>query len=125
MDVLDQDEAPAHHPRAGDPSRQILLERPGPRELVAKGATAGPLFLATGDVHAVRATLEDRGAELTEDPLEPPYGTAFGRRDPFGIASSTRGDTTRRLVLVDGVRGGAASTTAVITSWGPGRPRRR
>jgi catechol 2,3-dioxygenase-like lactoylglutathione lyase family enzyme len=82
---------------AGDPSRQILLERPGPpaldeataaqaRELVAKGATAGTLFLATDDGHAVWSTLKDRGVELTEEPVERPYGTDFGLRDPFGNA---------------------------------------
>jgi catechol 2,3-dioxygenase-like lactoylglutathione lyase family enzyme len=81
----------------GDPSRQILLERPGPpaldeataaqaRELVTKGATAGTLFLATDDVHSVWATLKDRGVELTEEPVERPYGTDFGLRDPFGNA---------------------------------------
>ena len=81
----------------GDPSRQILLERPGPpaldeataaqaRELVTKGATAGTLFLATDDVHAVWATLKDRDVELTEEPVERPYGTDFGLRDPFGNA---------------------------------------
>src|SRR6478752_10527030 len=70
----------------GDRSRQILLERPGPpamdeataaqaRELVTKGATAGTLFLATDDVHAVFATLKDHGVELTEEPTERPYGT--------------------------------------------------
>ena len=81
----------------GDPSRQILLERPGPpaldeataaqaRELVAKGATAGALFLAADDVHTVWTTLKDRGVELTEEPVERPYGTDFGLRDPFGNA---------------------------------------
>ena len=79
----------------GDPARQTLLERPGPpaldeataaqaRELVTKGATAGALFLATDDVHAVWATLKDRGVELTEEPVQQPYGTDFGLRDPFG-----------------------------------------
>ena len=81
----------------GDPGREILLEKPGPpsmddgtaetaRELVAKGATAGTLFLATDDVHTVWATLKDRGVELTEEPTERPYGTDFGLRDPFGNA---------------------------------------
>ena len=81
----------------GDPSRRILLERPGPpaldeataaqaRELVAKGATAGTLFLATDDVHTVWTSLKDRGVELTEEPVERPYGTDFGLRDPFGNA---------------------------------------
>jgi catechol 2,3-dioxygenase-like lactoylglutathione lyase family enzyme len=82
---------------SGDRSRQILLERPGPpaldeataaqaRELVTKGATAGTVFLATDDVHAVWATLKDRGVELPEEPTEQPYGTDFGLRDPFGNA---------------------------------------
>ncbi len=81
----------------GDPSRQILLERPGPpaldeataaqvRELVAKGATAGTLFLVADDVHAVWATLKDRGVELPEEPVARPYGIDFGLRDPFGNA---------------------------------------
>ena len=81
----------------GDPARQILLERPGPpaldeataaqaRELVTKGATAGTLFLATDDVHTVWTTLKDRGVELTEEPVERPYGIDFGLRDPFGNA---------------------------------------
>jgi catechol 2,3-dioxygenase-like lactoylglutathione lyase family enzyme len=81
----------------GDRSRQILLERPGPpamdettaaqaRELLTKGATAGTLFLATDDVRAVFATLQERGVELTEEPTERPYGTDFGLRDPFGNA---------------------------------------
>jgi catechol 2,3-dioxygenase-like lactoylglutathione lyase family enzyme len=80
-----------------DPSRQILLERPGPpamdeataaqaRELVTKGATAGALFLAADDVRTVWKTLQDRGVELTEEPVERPYGTDFGLRDPFGNA---------------------------------------
>jgi uncharacterized glyoxalase superfamily protein PhnB len=81
----------------GDRSREILLERPGPpaldeataaqaRELVTRGATAGTLFLATDDVHAVHATLRERGVELTEEPVERPYGTDFGLRDPFANA---------------------------------------
>jgi catechol 2,3-dioxygenase-like lactoylglutathione lyase family enzyme len=80
-----------------DPSRQVLLERPGPpaldeatagqaRELLAKGATAGALFLTTDDVHAVWVTLKERGVDLTEEPVEQPYGTDFGLRDPFGNA---------------------------------------
>jgi catechol 2,3-dioxygenase-like lactoylglutathione lyase family enzyme len=81
----------------GDPSREILLERPGPpamddttaaqvRELVAKGATAGWFMLTTDDVHATYAALEARGVELTEKPTERPYGVDFGVRDPFGNA---------------------------------------
>ena len=37
-------------------------------------------------MHAVWATLKDRGVELTEEPVERPYGTDFGLRDPFGNA---------------------------------------
>ncbi len=81
----------------GDPSREILLERPGPpamddataaqaRELVAKGATAGWFVLTTDDVHATYAELEARGVELTEKPTERPYSVDFGMRDPFGNA---------------------------------------
>ena len=53
---------------------------------MAKGATAGTLFLATDEVHTVWTTLKDRGVELTEEPVERPYGTDFGLRDPFGNA---------------------------------------
>jgi catechol 2,3-dioxygenase-like lactoylglutathione lyase family enzyme len=79
----------------GDPSRELLLERPGPpamddatagqvRELVAKGATGGWFGLATDDVRKTYETLKARGVELTEEPTERPYGTDFGLRDPFG-----------------------------------------
>ena len=37
-------------------------------------------------MHAVHATLRERGVELTEEPVERPYGTDFGLRDPFGNA---------------------------------------
>jgi len=81
----------------GDPSRQLLLERPGPpamdeataaqvRELVAKGATGGWFGLVTDDARKTYETLRDRGVELTEEPTERPYGTDFGLRDPFGNA---------------------------------------
>ncbi|NKY40655.1 VOC family protein [Cellulomonas septica] len=79
----------------GAPDREVLLERPGPpsldpataeqvRELVAKGATGGHLFLTTDDAHTTYATLKERGVELTEEPTERPYGIDFGLRDPFG-----------------------------------------
>jgi len=81
----------------GDPTRQLLLERPGPpamdeataaqvRELVTKGATAGWFGLVTDDVRKTYETLKARGVELTEEPTERPYGTDFGLRDPFGNA---------------------------------------
>lgn len=79
----------------GDPGRQVLLEVPGPpsldpataeqvRELVAKGATGGHLFLTTDDAQATYETLKQRGVELTDEPAERPYGIDFGLRDPFG-----------------------------------------
>jgi catechol 2,3-dioxygenase-like lactoylglutathione lyase family enzyme len=81
----------------GDPSRELLLERPGPpamddatagqvRELVAKGATGGWFGLATDDARKTYETLKARGVELTEEPTERPYCTDFGLRDPFGNA---------------------------------------
>ena len=53
------------------------------RELVAKGALGG-VFLLSDDVHATYAALRDAGVEITQEPVEQPYGTDFGIRDPFG-----------------------------------------
>ena len=53
------------------------------RELVTKGALGG-LFLLSTDVHATYAALVDAGVEVTQEPVEQPYGTDFGIRDPFG-----------------------------------------
>ena len=53
------------------------------RELVTKGALGG-LFLQSSDVHATYAALRDAGVEITQEPVEQPYGTDFGIRDPFG-----------------------------------------
>ena len=53
------------------------------RELVTKGALGG-LFLQSSDVHATYASLRDAGVEITQEPVEQPYGTDFGVRDPFG-----------------------------------------
>lgn len=53
------------------------------RELVTKGALGG-LFLLSGDVHATYAALVDAGVEVTQEPVQQPYGTDFGIRDPFG-----------------------------------------
>ncbi|MGY1602459.1 VOC family protein [Geodermatophilus sp. SYSU D00815] len=75
--------------------RQILLERPGPpsmseetaaqvRELLAKGATGGHLFLRCDDAHKTYADLKEKGVEIAEEPTEQPYGIDFGLRDPFG-----------------------------------------
>ncbi|GAA4008713.1 MULTISPECIES: VOC family protein [Allokutzneria] len=79
----------------GDKSREILLERPGApsldeataeqvRELLAKGAMGGTLFLSTDDCHKTYETLLARGVEFTDTPAERPYGIDCGLRDPFG-----------------------------------------
>ena len=75
--------------------RAILLEKPGPpsmseetaeqvRELIAKGAAGGHLFFRTDDAYKTHAELKDKGVEITEEPVEQPYGIDFGLRDPFG-----------------------------------------
>lgn len=53
------------------------------RELVTKGALGG-LFLQSSDVLATYVALRDAGVEITQEPVEQPYGTDFGIRDPFG-----------------------------------------
>lgn len=53
------------------------------RELVTKGALGG-LFLLSDDIHATYAALVEAGVEVTQEPVEQPYGTDFGIRDPFG-----------------------------------------
>jgi len=79
----------------GDPSRDVLLEKPGPpamdeatasqvRELVSKGATGFTLGLTTPDCRKTYETLKARGVEITSEPTEHFYGTDFGLRDPFG-----------------------------------------
>ncbi|MEU6078070.1 VOC family protein [Micromonospora sp. NPDC047074] len=79
----------------GDPEREILLERPGPpaldpataeqvRELLTKGALGGFLFMTTDDAHKTYEDLVAKGVEITDEPMERPYGIDFGIRDPFG-----------------------------------------
>ncbi len=79
----------------GDPSREILLERPGPpamdpatadqvRELLTKGASGFTAGFSTGDARKTYETLVSRGVETTQEPVEHFYGTDFGVRDPFG-----------------------------------------
>lgn len=53
------------------------------RELVTKGALGG-LFLLSDDVHATYAALVDAGVDVTQEPVQQPYGVDFGIRDPFG-----------------------------------------
>jgi predicted enzyme related to lactoylglutathione lyase len=73
----------------------ILLERPGApahdeataeqiRDLVSKGAGGGWLAFTTDDVHGTFARLEAAGVDITQEPMEQPYGTDFGILDPFG-----------------------------------------
>lgn len=77
--------------------REILLERPGPpahseetaekiRELVSMGAGGGWLAFTTDDVHATFDTVAAAGVDVTQEPMEQPYGTDFAIRDPFGNA---------------------------------------
>jgi catechol 2,3-dioxygenase-like lactoylglutathione lyase family enzyme len=81
----------------GDPSREILLEKPGPpsldeataaqvRDLVTKGAMGGWLCITTDDAQATFEALKDRGVDITDEPSPKPYGVDFGIRDPFGNA---------------------------------------
>ena len=77
--VLDQDEALDFY------STHLGFEATAAqvRELVTKGALGG-LFLTSDDIHATFAALRDAGVEIAEEPVEQPYGTDFGIRDPFG-----------------------------------------
>ena len=79
----------------GQPDRAVLLEQAGPpsmsdetaaqvRELIAKGAAGGHLFFRTDDAFKTHAELKAKGVEITEEPVDQPYGTDFGLRDPFG-----------------------------------------
>ncbi|KAB1151380.1 VOC family protein [Micromonospora sp. DT46] len=79
----------------GDPEREILLEKPGPpaldpataeqvRELLTKGALGGYLFMTTDDAQKTYEDLVAKGVEITDEPMERPYGIDFGIRDPFG-----------------------------------------
>jgi catechol 2,3-dioxygenase-like lactoylglutathione lyase family enzyme len=79
----------------GDPSRDILLELPGPpamdkksadqvRELVSKGASGFTVGFTTSDAKKTYETLKARGVEIVDGLTERDYGTDFGLRDPFG-----------------------------------------
>ena len=81
----------------GQPDRAVLLEKPGPpsmsdetagqvRDLIAKGAAGGHLFFACDDAYKTHAELKAKGVEITEEPVDQPYGIDFGLRDPFGNA---------------------------------------
>ena len=74
---------------------EVSLEQPGPplhdeataaqlRELIAKGALSGLVFLVD-DVRALYETLTARGVtDFTQEPTDHFYGTDMGLRDPFG-----------------------------------------
>ena len=79
----------------GDPGTEISLEQPGSplhdeataeqlRELIAKGAMGGLVFL-TDDARGLYETLQERGVtDVTQEPTDHFYGTDMGIRDPFG-----------------------------------------
>jgi len=79
----------------GQPGRDILLEKPGPpamddgtaksvRELIAKGASGFSVGFTTGDCRKVYESLQAKGVDFTQEPVERPYGIDMGLRDPFG-----------------------------------------
>jgi catechol 2,3-dioxygenase-like lactoylglutathione lyase family enzyme len=79
----------------GQPGRDILLEMAGPpsmdetsaeqmRELIAKGASGFAVGFTTGDIKKTYETLRANGVEFTQEPVQQPYGTDIGIRDPFG-----------------------------------------
>lgn len=81
----------------GQPQTEVLLEVPGPpgmdpdtagtaRDLLTRGALGGALFLTTDDAHGAFETLRDQGVDITDEPVDRPYGIDFGIRDPFGNA---------------------------------------
>ena len=79
----------------GDPTRDILLELPGPpamdpkaagqiRELISKGASGFAAGFTTSDAEKTYETFQAKGVEIADDLTERDYGTDFGIRDPFG-----------------------------------------
>jgi uncharacterized glyoxalase superfamily protein PhnB len=81
----------------GERATEISLEEPGAplhdeataaqlRELIAKGAMSGLVFL-TDDIRRLYETLKERGVtDFTQEPTDHFYGTDMGIRDPFGNA---------------------------------------
>jgi catechol 2,3-dioxygenase-like lactoylglutathione lyase family enzyme len=79
----------------GQPSPEILLEKPGPpgmddaaadqtRDLLTKGATGLAFILTTDDCRRTYEELKAKGVEFTQEPVEHFYGIDTGVRDPFG-----------------------------------------
>ena len=81
--------------RAPGDRTEISLEQPGPplhdeatagqlRELMAKGALNGLVFI-TDDARALYDSLRERGVtDFTQEPTDHFYGVDLGVRDPFG-----------------------------------------
>ncbi len=79
----------------GDPNREILLEKIAPpslseesaakmKELIASGASGFAAGFTTDDIHGLYRDLQAKGVDITQEPVEQPYGTDIGLRDPFG-----------------------------------------
>ncbi|MCW2817031.1 MAG: hypothetical protein JWN84_4486 [Nocardioides sp.] len=68
----------AHHQRQDHsrPSRSLLTSIAVPAALTL--ASVAPTL------GAAHATLSNAGIEITQDPVQQPYGIDFGIRDPFG-----------------------------------------
>ena len=54
------------------------------RDLMAKGAGGGAIYLSTDDCRATCAELESRGVDFVQPPEEQPWGIAAGLHDPSG-----------------------------------------
>ena len=79
----------------GDPTHDILLEKPGApsmdpktaeqvRELISKGASGFTAGFTTSDARKTYEELKKKGVEINDELTEREYGTDFGIRDPFG-----------------------------------------
>ncbi|QZY29014.1 VOC family protein [Nocardioides coralli] len=77
------------------PEHEVLLEVPGApqhdeetaaqlRDLMTKGALGATMFLHTDDCQKTFETLRDAEVEITQEPVDQPYGIDIGVRDPFG-----------------------------------------
>ena len=81
--ALPGQEHPAAAARAAGRPQHDAATAAAVRDLLTKGALGG-VFLTSDDVHATYAALRDAGVDITQEPVEQPYGTDFGMRDPFG-----------------------------------------
>jgi predicted enzyme related to lactoylglutathione lyase len=68
----------------GQPGREILLTAAQVRDLLTKGALGLGFILSTEDCRKTYETLKARGVDLTQEPIEQPYGIDCAIRDPFG-----------------------------------------